>query len=138
MSFKNLLQFQKRLKKRAEENPLDNAEDLITRATRMVNNRAIQSIARDPKTGRMRPSGSPASAAGEPPATDTGFLVSSISYKVNRTNNEVVGTVSVSAPYAPHLEFGTTHIAPRPFLQPALEENRPKIRKLFKDGGLIK
>ena len=138
MSFKNLLQFKKRMEKRVVANPLDNAEDLIARATRMVSNRAQESIARDPKTGVMRPSGSPASAAGEPPAADTGFFISRISYKIDRSRDEVVGTVRVSAPYAAPLEFGTTNIAPRPFMQPALESNRPRIRKMYKEGGLIK
>ena len=137
MSFKNLLSFQKKLKKRAVDNPLDNAEDLITRATRLVNNRAIESILRDPKTGAVYGKHQ-ASAAGEAPASDTGFLAGSISYQVDRSSNEVVGTVKVSAPYAAPLEFGTRNIAPRPFLQPALEQNRPRIRKMFKDGGLIK
>ena len=125
------------MEKRVVQNPLDNAEDLITRATRIVNNRAVQSIARDPKTGKTYGNHT-ASAAGEPPATDRGFLVGSITFKVDRTSEEVVGTVSVSAPYAPHLEFGTTNMAARPFLHPALEQNRDKIKKMFKEGGLIK
>jgi len=140
MSFKNLLAFQKRTKKRLVDNPQDNVEQLIYRATAMVHSRVQESIQRDPKTGATYGKHQ-ASAAGEAPATDTGFLVGSITFKkpdVNEATGEVVGRVIASAPYAAHLEFGTSNIAPRPYMQPALEQNRSKIRKIFREGGLIK
>ena len=137
MSFKNLLSFQKRMRKRVVENPMENAESLIYKATAMVHRRVIQSISRDAKTG-ITYGKHQASAAGEAPATDTGFLVGSITFKVDKGKEEVTGKVIASAPYAAHLEFGTSTIAPRPYMQPALEQNRKKIEKMFRDGGLIK
>ena len=103
----------------------------------LVQNRAIESILRDPKTG-VTYGKHTASAAGEPPASDTGFLARSISFKVEENQGEVVGMIKASAPYAASLEFGTRYIAPRPYMQPALEQNKPKIRQLFVEGGLIK
>ena len=41
-------------------------------------------------------------------------------------------SVESGANYSEALEFGTSKMAARPFLQPALEANRPKIRALQK------
>ena len=76
------------------------------------------------------------SAAGEYPATDTGFLVSNISSKVSLV--ELEGVVTSSAPYSSHLEYGTTNMQARPFMFPSLEQNKPKIRRMFKDAGLVR
>ncbi|BCV02150.1 MAG: hypothetical protein CM15mV50_390 [uncultured marine virus] len=48
-----------------------------------------------------------ASAPNEPPASDTGFLVSSITSKVRKEGTAVIGQIVASAPYAAWLEFGT-------------------------------
>ena len=40
--------------------------------------------------------------------------------------------------YAKHLEFGTTNMGERPFMQPALNKNARKIERIFKRQGLIK
>jgi HK97 gp10 family phage protein len=78
-----------------------------------------------------------ASQAGEPPASDTGFLVNNITSNVKKQDTAVIGQIIASAPYAGHLEFGTRFIEPRPFMQPALERNRPKIKRIFKEGGYV-
>ena len=138
MSIKNLLSFQKRFKKRVVDNPEHHAERLIARAAMMVEGRIKESIQRDAKTGRTYGKHQ-ASAPGEPPATDKGQLVSSIVMSVESDNKgEVVGIIRASAPYAAHLEFGTSNMAPRPYMQPGLESQRRKIEALFKKGGLIK
>ncbi len=59
-----------------------------------------------------------ASAPGEAPAIDTGNLVNSIATELTGPASAVVFT---NVEYAPYLEFGTKDIAPRPFLQPAVE-----------------
>ena len=74
-----------------------------------------------------------ASAAGEAPASDTGFLVSQITQEVSNK----VGKVISSAPYSAALEFGTTTMAARPFLQPALKKSQNKIKKIFIREGLL-
>lgn len=70
-----------------------------------------------------------ASAPGESPAVDTGFLTNSIQVEANGLQ-AIVGT---NAEYAEHLEFGTAFIAPRPFFDPAFEDELPVFEKGLKD-----
>jgi len=137
----NLQGFQKKLKKRIVDNPEKHLKQLVQRATTTVEGTAKESIMSG-GTGRTYQKYNPrrqhtASAKGEPPATDTGFLVSNITSSVKQQGTTVVGQIVASAPYAPHLEFGTSNIRPRPFMQPALERNRPMIKRMFKKGGYV-
>jgi len=137
----NLQGFQKKLKKRIVDNPEKHLKQLVQRATTTVEGTAKESIMSG-GTGRTYQKYNPrrqhtASAKGEPPATDTGFLVSNITSSVKQQGTTVVGQIVASAPYAPYLEFGTSTIDPRPFMQPALERNRPKIKRMFKKGGYV-
>ena len=134
---KNLPEFLRRLNKRAVKNPEKNAKKLITEATLLVRNSAVSSILRDPKTGRIY-GNHIASAPGEAPASDEGYLAQNITFDVDDSSGEIVGYVTSSAPYSAALEFGTRNIAPRPFMQPALESNIRKIERKFTKGGLIK
>lgn len=91
---------------------------------------------------------------------DTGALRRSITSKVETEDGKVTGTVFTPLEYAPYVEFGTGLFAeeggrmdvpwnyqddegvwhstsgqkPQPFLRPALQENREKIKKLFKES----
>ena len=69
-----------------------------------------------------------ASAPGEAPATDTGFLVSSITF---RQLTPLTSIVESRLPYAYWLEFGTKKIKPRPSWRPAVEKNMPLFQKLI-------
>ena len=72
-----------------------------------------------------------ASAPGQAPATDTGFLVTSINFKqVDRLTAEVVSRLD----YASYLEFGTKKIAKRPAWIPALEKVRPEFNRRIEDA----
>ena len=65
-----------------------------------------------------------ASAPGEPPAVDTDFLRNSIQV------DEVTPNEAIIAPhtdYAEHLEFGTSRMAARPYMRPALDEHEREI-----------
>jgi hypothetical protein len=75
---------------------------------------------RDPKTGRVRVH--QASAPGESPATDFGTLWGSV--QVTPFVNPLVGEITVGAHYADYLESGAprAHIAPRPYIKPAIED----------------
>ena len=53
-----------------------------------------------------------------------------------KADGSVVGQIISAAPYSAHLEFGTTQMTERPFMQPALEKNRRKIQGMFKKGVL--
>ena len=138
---KNLKAFQNKLKKRIVENPEKELMHLVQRSTTLVEGTAKESLLKG-GTGITYQKYNPrrqhtASAQGEPPASDTGFLVGSISSNVKKRGTSVVGQIIASGSYAPHLEFGTSTIRPRPFMQPALERNRPKIKRIFKKGGYI-
>jgi len=65
-----------------------------------------------------------ASASGEAPATDTGFLASSIYFE---NSGKMEATVGSRLAYAGWLEFGTQKIAPRPSWAPAVEAAQPKL-----------
>ena len=136
----NLQGFQKKLKKRIVDNPEKHLKQLVQRAATTVEGTAKESIVSGNPTGRTYVRGGishTASAAGQPPAQDQGQLAQNITTKVTTNGTQVIGQIIASAPHAPHLEFGTSTIEPRPFMQPALERNRPKIKRMFKKGGYV-
>ena len=51
--------------------------------------------------------------------------------------NGGVGSVVSAAPYSAPLEFGTSIMGARPFLQPALRKSRGKIQRIFASQGII-
>lgn len=91
---------------------------------------------------------------------DTGELRNSITSKVEADGDELRGVVYTPLEYAPYIEYGTGLFAeeggrldvpwnyqddegnwhstsgmkPRPFLRPALDENREEILRLLKEG----
>ena len=83
-----------------------------------------------------------ASAPGEAPATDTGALLRSVVLKSEKGGLTMFIGVSFgsggakvtgeSAPieYAKFLEYGTSKIAARPFVKPALDKNMPLVGRL--------
>lgn len=69
-----------------------------------------------------------ASAPGEAPAIDIGNLINSIQ---TEEESELSQVVSVGAEYGIFLEYGTSHMAPRPFMTPAAEAARgPFLRNM--------
>lgn len=72
------------------------------------------------------------SMTGNPPAVDTGNLRNSIRYEVHDEGKEVYGVVGSSQMdenYAVYTEYGTTKMAPRPWLKPAMLKNNDWIRQ---------
>lgn len=101
---------------------------LVARTAIRVQVDAVRSIQRGPKTGRVYRRGSVthrASAPGQPPATDTGALASSVA----RVDGKLEAAVGTGLEYGKHLEFGTSTIKARPWLIPALEKNREFFRE---------
>lgn len=100
----------------------------VVRGTESIRNEAINLILSTAKSGRVyqrRGIVHYASAPGEPPASDTGNLVRSITTQYDRST--LTGKVIVTAAYGPYLEFGTAKMAPRPFLRPAVANRRDAI-----------
>ena len=134
----NLKAFNKKLQATLDDNKVK--ED-VTRGTMMVQNTAKKSIMAG-GTGKTYQKYEPrrthtASAPKQPPASDTGFLVSQITMDVDvKPNGTVVGQIISAAPYSKHLEFGTVNMTERPFMQPALMKNKRKIQAMFKKGIL--
>ena len=96
-----------------------------------VRNTAVDGILRGAKTGEIYEKYNPrrthkASSSGEYPASDTGFLANNIVTKV--ATDGLSGKITSRANYSAFLEFGTIKMGARPFMQPSLEQNRPKIR----------
>ena len=60
-----------------------------------------------------------ASAPGEPPAGDSGYLAAQIGHRME-IHDTVVGIVESKASYGLWLELGTRYMEPRPYLRPAL------------------
>lgn len=119
-----------------------NISRAVYKSANLVKNDAAYSILRGTKTGETYTKYKPqrthqASASGEAPASDTGFLASNITIDVSNNNFGAVGMVISSAPYSAALEFGTTKMAARPFLQPALDGSARKIKEIFIKEGLL-
>ena len=119
------------LMKNLEDNVGKPFTDVIKGGAQEIRNEAVRSIQQDPKSGiiyqRYNPSRRhQASAKGESPASDTGFLVSQI--KVQKKNPDEV-VVESTAPYSAFLEFGTSQMGERPFMHPATMRAFPKIAK---------
>jgi HK97 gp10 family phage protein len=109
-------------------NPVDldkfkkGVEDGLMALALMAQGEAQKSILRGPKSGRLYKRGKKfhqASAPGQAPANDFGFLANNI--KAEMTNELTASTFSL-APYSVHLEYGTRKMAARPFLRPAGEK----------------
>jgi HK97 gp10 family phage protein len=104
----------------------------LNASVQLVRTATIDLVQRSPKTGisyKRRNITHKASAPGEPPATDTGFLVSQIFAKVDV--NKLGAQVESRAPYSKFLEFGTVNMEARPFLMPAFEQSKPRIKAIF-------
>ena len=107
----------------------------VVDATALTINRDVKDlIDRGAKSGRLyrrRNIEHRASAPGQAPATDTGFLLSSIYYE---RNTPLSATVGSRLDYAYFLEFGTVRIEPRRAWLPATEKNREKFNRLLEEG----
>lgn len=103
----------------------------------------IQSMRNTPRTGKTYRRGGvthKASAPGNPPAPDTGGLISRIIVDVRENEVEVGASLGGPKPlkYPPFLEFGAARITPtggrsilfpRPFMLPALRKKQRGIER---------
>ena len=121
-------------RQRVDRNYVKAAQRAVKLSAVMVHGTAVQSITDGNKSGETYTKYNPrrthrASAAGEPPAADTGYLHNNIIFDIDADG--FGASVERRAEYSEALEFGTSKMQARPFLQPAVEENRPKIRALI-------
>lgn len=73
------------------------------------------------------------SAPGQPPNADTRHLDTNIETVLVDTYHPKV-TVTSHAEYSAALEYGTEHMAARPFMRPALEKNKKQISEAARLG----
>lgn len=81
------------------------------------------------RKGRERPAPHRASAPGDPPASDTGRLMGSI--QSGMVGDGFRNEVTAATEYARWLEFGTLKMAARPFMKPAIDQNRKPVLKIL-------
>lgn len=72
-----------------------------------------------------------ASAPGQAPAQATSALRQSIKALVKGVGDKVIGMVGTSLDYGRMLEYGTSKMAPRPWLRISLEKTAGKIKSIF-------
>lgn len=111
-----------RLKRMARRTPQAVARKLY-QAGQLVELSAEQSITE----GSISGAGHVPSLPGQPPNADTRFLDSNIETAIGGPG---IVTVTSNAPYSSALEFGTSKMASRPFMRPALQKNRAKIAEM--------
>lgn len=98
---------------------------------------AVTSIQKGGRSGRIYKRGSvlhQSSAPSEAPKSDTGNLVSNITFE---KNSMTVGSRK-DAPYGFWLEFGTSKMAARPWLQPAFDKAVSWFDVMIAFGGFNK
>ena len=128
------IQFTAALKRRIEANLVIAGEIVATEVRR--------NIQTSPRGGRTYVKTHPnrthtASAAGESPATDLGFLVRSIQTEPDMQNLRIrILSLHSIAPYAKRLEFGdlSAGLAPRPFMFKGLQAKKKQAVSIVKNA----
>ena len=128
------IQFTAALKRRIEANLVIAGEVVATEVRR--------NIQTSPRGGRTYVKTHPnrthvASAAGESPATDLGFLVRSIQTEPDMQNLRIrILSLHSIAPYAKRLEFGdlSAGLAPRPFMFKGLDAKKRQAISIVKNA----
>lgn len=109
------------------------ANSAITRSAREMADEMRRSIKASSGSYLFYPPSHWSSPPGTPPNNWTGALLRSIRVTQRATLARADAEVTVAAPYAAYLEFGTRHMEPRPFIAPAFRTVRPFARKHIRD-----
>jgi HK97 gp10 family phage protein len=67
---------------------------------------------------------------------DTGRLRNSITHQTENSETQSKAYIGTNLEYSPYVEFGVVskNIPAQPYLRPAIEENRDKIRDMIRKG----
>jgi len=107
----------------------------LAKAAEDTQGKAVKSISSGARSGAIYKRGSishQASAAGQLPKSDTGTLVKNIT--VEKVSDGYTVGSRKDAPHGFWLEFGTSNMSPRPWLQPAFDYVVAKFKKDFGNG----
>jgi len=135
-SFKNKKKFKQKVD-RLETVSIKHAQAALIDSTLLIHNVAIKLIqTKSPGKQVMRYGGGgakkrlvTASSPGEAPNTDTGRLIKSVKFEINKKGlNSKVGT---NLKYGAALELGTKKMAPRPWLSTAFKMSKKEVTKIF-------
>lgn len=111
------------------------AQVALEESAQIIAAEAQRLITDGPKTGRIYKKYRPrrehqASAPNEPPASDLGTLVAGV--VIDRADvSQGRITVESTAAHSKPLEFGTRHMAPRPFLRRAMKSSQRAVVQAF-------
>ena len=111
-----------KLRKGVSRQGMDLVQSVLFEAGQRIQTDAQTSITE----GAVSGAGHVPSLPGQPPNNDTGVLANNI--ETLETGPFHV-TVSSNARYSAALEFGTSKVAARPFMEPALQKNKKRITK---------
>lgn len=103
-------------------------EDALALGVLAIHGEAIRSIQKHMSKG-IKYGNHTASSPGNPPNTDTGMLVKSIDFDIDRQN--LSGIVGSNLPYAAALEFGTSKMEARPWLSRAFNVKAKMVVDMF-------
>lgn len=120
----------KRLGAISEEAVVDTINDIAMDTQQ----EAVRGIQRGPASGRTYKRGTvthTASAPGQFPMSDTGRLASNVEFEI-ATKSRKVAVVGTNIAYGPHLEFGTSKMAARPWLMPSFRKASEGVDKELK------
>jgi len=125
------LEAMQRALREASDDIRDAAAQTVKASALELRGDVVKSIQRGPASGRTYQKYNPrrthtASAPGQPPMSDTGRLANSIEFD---QLGPLTATVGSRLAYAVHLEYGTRHMAQRPFFRPAVERMRAKFQR---------
>jgi HK97 gp10 family phage protein len=111
---------------------IDKVHLLLGKAATEFEKEMKQEIEYGAKTGNQYQRGNnfhTASAPGQAPASDSGKLAGSIRYEKKSNDKH---EVSINSEYALALEVGTSRMAARPFITPALQNAKKKLMKAIR------
>jgi hypothetical protein len=121
-----------KINKNISKELVDQVHLLLGKAATEFEKEMKQEIEYGAKTGNTYQRGNKthtASAPGQAPASDSGKLVGSIRYEKKSNDKH---EVSINSEYALALEVGTSRMAARPFITPALQNAKKKLMKAIK------
>lgn len=109
---------------------LQQVNSAATRGMRKAGTVVIKEMRRlmleEPKSGHLYGTHR-ASAPGEPPASETGRLVRSFKPEINKQGDKIILTISSSEPHFRFTEGGTSKMAKRPLIEPAVKNVTPRM-----------
>lgn len=102
---------------------LDKLETNMSRVGTLVEKQAKKNVAQSPP---------------EHPQKQTGRLRSSIIHQVSKDGDDIVAEIGTNVAYGKYLEFGTEKMPAYPWLFPAVEQNRDRIKDILKGEFTVK